>query len=379
MKNKIVYGVTGILNTPDEIMAAAKKITTSGYTRFDINTPYPIHGMPQAMKLKSSPLGYFALALGLSGAVLALLFMTWTMTINYPLIIGGKPFFSLPAFIPVTFEVTVLLASVATVVSMVFLLFRLPNNSHPLHDTNYIKLCSSDKYGVCLEAKDPKFNQEEAVDFLKEMGADNIEIVYYDNDEITFGSNIFNPKFIGFLVVVAVMVSGAAYFGLNKLSFMNPFNWMMDQFRYDVQSSSEFFEDGRSMRMPVGGTISRGHLPYMYADSALLAEAELVNPLTADKKNLETGKKKYDTYCSPCHGNFGDGDSRLRGQFPNPPSLHSEKARNWKDGMYYHIITMGQNSMPSYARQLNETERWQVIHYVRALQRAKNATGEDMK
>jgi hypothetical protein len=65
------------------------------------------------------------------------------------------------------------------------------------------------------------------------------------------------------------------------------------------------------------------------------------------KQNLLLGKTKYNIYCSPCHGYFGEGDSRLRGQFPNPPSLHSQKLRDWTDGRIYHVIQVGQNVMPS--------------------------------
>ena len=69
----------------------------------------------------------------------------------------------------------------------------------------------------------------------------------------------------------------------------------------------------------------------------------------------------------------------MQGQFPNPPTFHSERARKFEDGMIYHIITVGQNVMPSYASQVNREERWAIVNYVRALQRAKNATDSDLK
>ena len=95
-------------------------------------------------------------------------------------------------------------------------------------------------------------------------------------------------------------------------------------------------------------------------------------------ENLEIGKIKYDIYCSPCHGYFGEGDSRLNGQFPNPPTLHSAKARDWSDGRIYSILMEGQNIMPSYAYQLDRNERWAVILYMRALQRSLNAKESDL-
>jgi mono/diheme cytochrome c family protein len=105
----------------------------------------------------------------------------------------------------------------------------------------------------------------------------------------------------------------------------------------------------------------------------------LTNPLLPTKEVLEIGKKKFLTFCSPCHGNYADGDSHLRGQFPNPPTLHSARAREFSDGIIYHIITNGQNIMASYATQVTREERWAIINYIRVLQRAKNANPSDLE
>jgi len=108
-------------------------------------------------------------------------------------------------------------------------------------------------------------------------------------------------------------------------------------------------------------------------------EEYLSNPLLPSIENLKLGKKKFLTYCSPCHGNFGDGDSRLKGQFPNPPSLHSERIRSFEDGRFYHVITNGKNIMPSYAAQISREERWAIVNYIRVLQKAKNATASELE
>jgi mono/diheme cytochrome c family protein len=105
----------------------------------------------------------------------------------------------------------------------------------------------------------------------------------------------------------------------------------------------------------------------------------LSNPLPVSKQVLLKGKEKYDTFCSPCHGYYGKGDSRMNGQFPNPPTLHSDKVRNWADGNVYHVIVNGQNVMPSYAKQMTKDERWSVIHYIRVLQRSQNAKDSDVE
>lgn len=379
MSEKILYSYTGIFDTPDEIIHAAEKISKEGFTKYDVNTPYPLHGMNKAMNLPPSKLGYLSLAVGLSGALAALLTMYWMSAVDYPIIVGGKPLFSFPAYVPVMFEVTVLSASIATVLGMLFIFFKLPNNSHPLQGTDYMKMVSSDKYGISIAADDPKFDESSIKNLLAELHAKHITAIYYDNEEINHKHNIFEPKFIGFLLIAALFTSGITYFTLNKLMFMLPFNWMMEQEKLNPQHSSEIFSDGFGMRKPVEGTIARGYLPYQFAGQPDLAGEKLINPLPFSEKVLTLGQRKYDTFCSPCHGYNGEGDSRLRGQFPNPPSLHSEKVRNWSDGRIYAVLMDGQNIMPSYTSQLDDEERWATIHYLRALQRALNAKESDLK
>lgn len=379
MNENPLFAVTALFDTPDEIIRAAHETTAAGYTRFDVNTPYPVHGMDKAMKLKQSRLGVFALIFGLLGAVSSVLFMTWVTLVDYPLVIGGKPFWSWPAFVPVAFEVTVLLASVLSVVTMIVLYFKFPNYSHPLHDTSYMKRVSSDKFGLCIQADDAKFNQQAVQEFLKKLGGKEIAPVYFDLEELDHGQKIFDPKFIGVLALTAILVSGATYFTFNKLLFMEPFSWMSTQAKQKAQRPSDLFKDGIGMRPPVEGTVARGFLPYEFKGKPDDAGKNLVNPLLPTKDVIERGKTRFLTYCSPCHGNFARGDSRLAGQFPNPPTLHSDKVRNWPDGNIYHVITEGQNVMPSYASQISRDDRWAIIHYVRVLQRAHNAKESDLK
>ncbi len=374
MADRKIFGVTALFNDPNAIIAAANKVANSGFTKWDVNAPYPIHGIDRVMKIKPSKLGIVTLIFGLSGVVLALALMWWTMTVDYPMVIGGKPYFSLPAFIPVTFEVTVILATLSTVVAMFAFFFGLPRNTHALHDTDYMKKVSSDHYGVVIEAIDPKFDEKATLEFLKSLKPLSTEIIYYPEKE---EYPIFEPRFLGFLLGVAVVVSLGTYLMLNKLMYIEPFDWMDKQAKIIPQTGSEFFADGRGMRLPVEGTVARGFIPYPFEGQTNPAEV-LSNPNFPTKENLELGQRKFLTYCSPCHGNFGDGDSRLAGQFPNPPTLHSERARNFQDGMIYHIITVGQNVMPSYASQVTREQRWAIVNYIRALQRAKNASDSDL-
>lgn len=376
MKNESrLHSVTALFNTPDEIIHAASKVSAEGYEKFDVHTPYPVHGMDKAMRLKPSKLGYITLAFGLSGAALAMLLMYFTMSKDYPMIIGGKPFFPLPAFIPVTFEVTVLLATLSTVIGMLTFFFKFPDNDNPLHDTDYMKAVSSDKYGVCIYAADPKFDAANVKELFANLHSYSINEIYYPDMQIY---PVLQPKFLLFLAITAVAVSAITYGTLNKALYIVPFDWMMKQNKITAQSANEFFEDGNGMRKPVEGTVARNGIPYKYQEQLQQPEKPLTNPLLPSKENLEKGKKKFLTFCSPCHGNFADGDSRLNGQFPNPPTLHSKKVRDWQDGNIYHVITNGQNIMPSYASQITPEERWAIINYIRVLQRAKNASDADL-
>jgi mono/diheme cytochrome c family protein len=129
---------------------------------------------------------------------------------------------------------------------------------------------------------------------------------------------------------------------------------------------------------PVPGTVPTHFVGYPYATQPELA-AKLKNPLKPIASVMERGRHVFNTYCIVCHGAGGEGDGPIIPKFPRPTSLLSEKVRGWTDGRIYHVIMMGQNWMPSYASQVAAGDRWAVIHYIRALQRAKKPTPEDLK
>ena len=374
-----LFSITALFDSPEAISHAADAVANAGYTRFDVNTPYPIHGMDKAMKLPQSRLGIFTFFFGILGTISIVAFMSWVTVSDYPLVIGGKPFWTWPAFVPIAFEITVLLAAVLTVTTMIVLFFKFPNNAHPLHDTPYIKSVSSDRFGISIQADDPKFNEAAVRELLNHLGGKEIGPVYFDLEDLDHGQKLFDPKFLAVLGLTALLVSGATYVVFNKVLYMEPFSWMYEQNKLKAQKPSDFFQNGIGMRPPVEGTVARGFLPYPFKGKPDEAGKNLVNPLLPTSANLDRGKTKFLTYCSPCHGNFGRGDSRLRGQFPNPPTLHSDKVRNWPDGNIYHVITEGQNVMPSYASQVPRDDRWAIILYIRALQRAQNAKESDLK
>ncbi len=377
---KKLYSISAIYSNPNDIIRAAAAVRDAGYKKFDIHTPYPIHGLDGAMGLKETKLGFVTLAAAIIGAAGMISFASWVAVVDYPQVIGGKPYWSWPAFVPVTYEIAVLLAVLGTVGAMIAFFFKFPNISHPLHDTPYMKKVSADKFGVSIQADDEKFNEKVVRELLKNTGGE-VDAVYYSEEFLTFKPQMFDPKFIFLLVGIALATSAGGYLYWNKVLYLPPFDWMMQQPKVKPQTMSEFYADGFGMRLPVAGTVARGFIPYPYA---LGAKADsvgkfLVNPLLPTKAALDLGKKKFFTYCSPCHGNFGKGDSRMNGQFPNPPTLHSDKVRTWPDGAIFHTITVGQNVMPSYQYQISREERWAIVNYIRTLQRAYNAKESDLQ
>ena len=376
---KTVYAITSLFTTPDDAILAASEVSKAGYTNFDVHTPYPVHGMDNAMRLKTSNVGYFAFVFGLFGALTAIMLISWVTLSEYPLVIGGKPFWSWPAFVPVSFELTVLFAAVFSTLAMIVFYFKFPNNAHPLHDTPYMKRVSSDTFGITIEASDPKFDEDGVKKFLKSLGGKEITLVYFEPEELDHGQKLIDIKFLSVLAVVALTTAASSYFTLNKLLYIEPFNWMMEQNKQKAQQPSSLFKDGIGMRLPVTGTVAQGFLPYPFKGKPDEAGKYLINPLLPTIEIVERGKSKYLAFCSPCHGNFGRGDSRLQGQFPNPPTLNSDKVRNWPDGSLYHVITEGQNVMPSYEAQISREDRWAIIRYIRILQRAQNARESDLK
>ena len=137
------------------------------------------------------------------------------------------------------------------------------------------------------------------------------------------------------------------------------------------------FANGASVLVPPENTIPRGFKPYRM-ESADEAELKLVNPLPLTREVLLEGQKRYNINCYPCHGSKGLGDGPVVPPYPIPKSLHSEQMRKWKDGHLFHVITKGQAVMPNYAQQISERDRWAIVHYVRALQRAENPSAADV-
>ncbi|NBC64785.1 MAG: DUF3341 domain-containing protein [Bacteroidetes bacterium] len=172
-----IYGILAEFRNPRELTDASKTIVESGYRNFDTFSPFPIHGIDKAMNLNKSKLGWIVAGHGLLGLLGGLALIYFTMVVDYPMNISGKSLVNVPAWIPVLFELTVLLSAFGAVFGM-FFLNGLPKFNHPLFDSENFKKATDDGFFVCIESNDPQFEEEKVSKFLKDAGATNIETIY---------------------------------------------------------------------------------------------------------------------------------------------------------------------------------------------------------
>jgi len=174
-----IYGVMGEFGAPEELLHAVEKIREAGYRRFDAFAPFPVEGLSEALGLKRNLVPFITLLGGLAGGLGGFGFQYWAMAITYPMNIGGRPLNSWPAFIPVTFELTILGASLAAVFGMLAL-NKLPQPNHPVFNVARFTHASSDRFFVCIESKDRKFHLGECARLLQEVHAHHITEVSLD-------------------------------------------------------------------------------------------------------------------------------------------------------------------------------------------------------
>jgi mono/diheme cytochrome c family protein len=147
---------------------------------------------------------------------------------------------------------------------------------------------------------------------------------------------------------------------------------MGDQPKLKPQRRDIFGGRATGLMEPQPGTVAVGESPYPFAQNeADRAGAELSNPLEPTPAVIAHGKFVYENVCVTCHGPKGAGDGHVTALFPKPPSLMTQKVRDWPDGQLFHRPMRGQGSMPSHARQVDARDAWAVIHYIRAMQNAE--------
>jgi len=170
------YGILALFETAPDVYKAAEAVRDAGYKNWDVLTPFPIHGMDDAMGLTRSKVPIFTFCGGFVGFFVGF-FIAWYMgSFDYPLIVGGKPFFS-PIFpFPVAYELTILLAAFGTLDGM-FITNRLPMHHHPVMNYDKFHHLTDDKFAVVIEVEDEKYNEESTRELLNSLNPTEVTII----------------------------------------------------------------------------------------------------------------------------------------------------------------------------------------------------------
>lgn len=412
------------------LLEAARKVRDSGYTRTDAFTPFPVHGIDEALGIKPTILPFIVLCAGLTGLSIALLMQWWMNGIDYPYIISGKPLGISPAAIPVSFELTILFSAFTSVFGMIFL-NGLPRFSNPVFTNPKFDRATDDKFFLFVDSRDRYYNRESVRELLGSTEPESLDEVIEDSTP----ASIPKPILLGALLLVLTGLIPAMIVLNMRAGFSDLPRWhvwfdMDFQPKKKPQQQTTIFQDGRSMRPQVDGTVARGQLSeqdpfYLGWDPSKVSAikepastlvsfqppadgqassgappapadggaAPAMNlpwltqlPIEANEEHMKLGKTKYEIYCSACHGYSGFGDglvhkravSLLQDTWQQPTSLHADRVQKQPVGQIFHTITNGQGKMAPYATSLTPKERWAVVLYVKALQRSRNANIEDV-
>jgi hypothetical protein len=170
------YGLIAEFDSPAAVLSAAEKVRDAGYSRWDVFSPFPVHGLDKVMGLKNSGVGWFAFMFG-AGTFIGTMLMIWYMNdFDYPILIGGKPMFSTPMSVVPSYILLVLASAVGAFIGMIAL-NELPRHHHPLFEGKRFALVSRDKFVLAIGAGDPKYSETETRKLLETIGGAHIEII----------------------------------------------------------------------------------------------------------------------------------------------------------------------------------------------------------
>ncbi|WP_145372381.1 quinol:electron acceptor oxidoreductase subunit ActD [Maioricimonas rarisocia] len=414
-----VCGVLAEFAGPKQLLRAAEMVRDAGYRKTDAFSPFPIHGMDDALGIKPTILPVIVLVVGLTGCAGGLLMQWWMNAVDYPFLISGKPLFSLPANIPVTFEIIVLTSAFATFLGMLGL-NGLPKPASPLLEQERFRGVTDNKFFLYVDAADPKFEEQDVVDLFHRAGATWVD----DVPNSKSSAKIPGAIKMGLVALLALaLVPPAMIYRARHTTSEKPridfFSDMDSQARPSAQQSTDLFADGRAMRPQIAGTIAVGDfyeddaffLGYIPGDedengetvaaaesatdaapgapaAAAVNEPNYVSefPVEVTESLMYRGQMQFNIYCAPCHGLAGQGDGlvSLRAmelQQPTwvpPTNLTSPPVIAQPVGKIYDTITNGRRKMSGYAAQIPPEDRWAIVLYVRALQKSQRATLDEI-
>jgi mono/diheme cytochrome c family protein len=388
-----LYGVLAEYDTPGELVEAARKVRDAGYTDFDCYSPFPVHGIDEAMGIKRTILPALVFCGGFSGTCGGILLQWWCNAYNWPWNISGKPAWSMPANVPIAFEGTILLAVFTTFFGM-WILNKLPQVWHPFFRAERFNHVTDDAFLLGIEAGDHRFDADATPKLLQDAGAIAVTKVHLDPDP----ANRQMPRWITAFIVASTAfalipfaIAAKARSSKSSEPHIHIFPDMDFQPKYKSDQPMDLFDDGRENRGELSGTIARGSLN---ADDLFYRGLENGQwttgypaqlPITEDL--LKRGKNRFEIYCTPCHGFDGRGNGAIPArvaagggnwQARNLVDASNPVVMNMPNGQLFNTISNGYNTMMGYAAQIPHADRWAIVLYVRALQRSQNASIDDI-
>ncbi|HEX5060234.1 MAG TPA: quinol:electron acceptor oxidoreductase subunit ActD [Kofleriaceae bacterium] len=403
-----LYGVLAEFDTPGELVEAARRVRDAGYTEFDCYSPFPVHGIDPAMGIKRTILPAVIFGGGMAGALGGLLLQWYCNSYAWTWNISGKPLWSIPANIPIAYELTILISAITAFLGM-WAFNKLPQVWHPFFRKDRFLRATDDGFFVGIEARDRRFDLEKTKQLLQDAGAIAIEPAYYDADP----AKKVMPKWITAFIVASTAfalipfaIAAKARNSHSSEPHIHIFPDMDFQPKYRSDQPMDVFQDGRANRGEIPGTVARDNLqaddvfyhgleggdgapkwttafPKTYPDG---------RPFNVDMALLDRGKNRFEIYCTPCHGYDGRGAGMVPERVKAGGGLW--QARNlveapdakgnggvvvqMPNGQLFNTISNGYNTMMGYASQIPHADRWAIVAYVRALQRAQNASQADV-
>ncbi len=402
----------------DQLKAAAIRVREAGYEKWDVHSPYPVHGIDGAMGIRRTRLPWLVFACGATGTTVGLLLTWFTNAYDYPIIVGGKPFWSLPALIPVVFELTILLASFGAVFGMLGL-NGLPTLYNALFQSQRFARVTNDRFFIAISAADARFSIATSTRFAESLGGTAVEQVH---ESLAPSAP---PAWLGRAAVIAACVALIPLAIVAKArvskSSSPPIHIIQDmdnQEKFKTQKRNPLFADGRASRQPIAGTVARavtlpglsrlipgdvdddphfnhgykktlddrGQPLVVYMDDFPLHRRELFPEGKLSESFIRRGQQRYNIYCAPCHGLGGEGNGRIQQRaeqlgeatWVQPSNLNDDERRGRAVGHLFNTITNGIRSMPAYGAQIPVDDRWAIVAYVRALQRANSGSLADV-
>ena len=205
-----LHGLLAEYDSPTEILHASKKVREAGFTRWDTYTPFPVHGIEKAMGIKMTILPWLVLGAGITGLITAITLQWWTNAYDYKWLVSGKPFWSIPANVPIMFELTVLFSVLTTLTGML-MLNNLPLPAHPLDLVKRFSRSTNDKFFLLIETADPKFDEDDTRKLLDSTHPAAIEEVKEDRVTSDKLPTILVYGMIILTVAAAVALKGTGY------------------------------------------------------------------------------------------------------------------------------------------------------------------------